>query len=104
MSEPRQLLIWDSEVTREADGAARVVARKPLFRMSIKQAAALLGCPRDTVERLYRSGIIGGWKPGENPQVKRKDGRKSNAKVVLDAGSVLRHKAAVTSQGYLDEA
>ena len=98
----RQLLIWDSEVTREADGVAKVVARKPLFRMSIAQAAKLLGCPRDTVERLYRDGVIGGWKPGENPKKKRKDGRGSNAKVVLDAESVLRHKAAVTRRGYLD--
>jgi len=101
MSE-RQLLIWDSEVVRESAGTATVVARRPLFRMSIGQAAKLLGCPRDTVERLYRAGILGGWKPGENPQKKRADGRKSNAKVVLDAESVLRHKAAVTQRGYLD--
>ncbi len=104
MATERQLLIWDSEVTREADGSAKVVARKPLLRMSIKQAARLLGCPRDTVERLYRRGIIGGWKPGENPKTGRKDGRGSNAKVVLDAESVLRHKQAVTRKGYLDEA
>lgn len=91
-----QLLIWSSEVIREKDGAARVVARKPLFRMSIAQAAQVLGCPRDTVERLYRNGLIGGWKPGEDPRTTRKDGRASNAKVVLDAGDVLRHKEAVT--------
>lgn len=97
----RQLLMWDSEITREPDGSARVVARKPLHRMSIKKAAEVLGCNPQTISRLYQQGILGGWKPGENPGHTRKDGRKSNAKVVLDAGSVLMHKAAVTQAGYL---
>jgi excisionase family DNA binding protein len=100
MSE-RQLVMWDSEITREPDGSARVIARKPLHRMSIKKAAEVLGCTTQTISRLYQQGILGGWKPGENPGHTRKDGRKSNAKVVLDAGSVLRHKAAVTQAGYL---
>lgn len=102
MAGERQLILWESELTHDVRGAAQLVARKPLYRMSIAQAAKLLGCPRDTVERLYRQGILGGWKPGENPTRPRKDGRRSNAKVVLDAGSVLRHKEAVSQRGYLD--
>ena len=91
------LLVWDSEVTRHADGAVTLTPRKPLSRMSPKQAASLLGCTTWTVTRLYREGILSGWKPGSI--AKRKDGRASNACIVLDAGSVLAYKEKSRSQG-----
>ncbi len=36
-------LVWDSVVERAGDGAVTIRARKPLSRMSVKRAAALLG-------------------------------------------------------------
>ncbi len=89
---PQQLLlVWDSEVITTGDGQAKVIARRPLSRMSVAQAAKLLGCSEWTVNKLHRLGALTGWKPGA--AVKRSDGRASNAKLVLDAESVLRHKA-----------
>ena len=94
----QQLLIWESEVTAAGDGRAVVVARKPLYRMTRAEAARLLGCSEWTVSRLYRLGILSGWKPGAGT-TKRKDGKASNAAVVLDAGSVLEYKAATAKRG-----
>lgn len=97
MAEQMQLLIWESEVTAAGDGRAVVTARKPLSRMSSSQAARLLGCSEWTVRKLYRLGLLTGWKPGAAR--KRRDGRESNAGLVLDAESVLRYKQSVTQRG-----
>ena len=74
-----------------------IVARRPLSRMSVAQAARLLGCSKDGVWRAFRAGLITGWKPGA--RAKRADGRASNAALVLDAGSVLAYKESVTRKG-----
>jgi excisionase family DNA binding protein len=95
--EQKQLFIWESDVTPAGEGRAMVTARKPLFRMSVGQAAKMLGCEKDTVWRAFRAGLITGWKPGARAH--RKDGRKSNAALVLDAGSVLAYKESVTQRG-----
>lgn len=95
--EPKQLLIWESEVTSTSEGQAVVTARKPLFRMSVKQAAKLLGCSTRVVSKAFRCGKLSGWKPGA--VAVRKDGRASNASLVLDAESVLRYKESVTERG-----
>jgi hypothetical protein len=92
-----QLLIWDTEITPAGEGRATVTARKPLSRMSVAQAAKLLGCSAWTVGRLYRCGLLGGWKPGQ--AAVRSDGRASNAALVLDAASVLHYKESVTQRG-----
>jgi hypothetical protein len=97
MAEQMQLLIWESEITQSGEGRAVVTARKPLSRMSVSQAAKLLGCGKGAVWRAYRAGLITGWKPGALAQ--RKDGRASNAALVLDAGSVLAYKESVTRRG-----
>ena len=91
------LMIWESEITRTGDNTVTCTARKPLSRMSPKQAAKLLGCSPWTVAKLYRAGILSGWKPGG--VAIRKDGRKSNAAIVLDAGSVLEYKRQVSQRG-----
>lgn len=91
------LLIWESEVTPAGENRATCVAKKPLFRMSRRQAAKMLGCSEWTVSRLYRDGILGGWKPGGAK--KRADGKGSNASIVLDAGSVLAYKQSVSQTG-----
>jgi hypothetical protein len=91
------LCVWETEVTAAGDGRAIVTARKPLSRMSVAQAAKVLCCGRDAVWRAFRAGLITGWKPGS--RAKRKDGRASNAALVLDAGSVLAYKQSVTQQG-----
>lgn len=96
-AEQLTLCIWETEVTQAGDGRAVVVARKPLSRMSSKQAARLLGCSEWTVRKLFRLGLLSGWKPGA--AAKRKDGRGSNACLVLDAESVLRYKQSRTSAG-----
>ena len=95
--EPKQLLIWESEVKSTSEGQAVVTARKPLFRMTVKQAARLLGCDTQTVCKAFRHGKLSGWKPGA--VAVRKDGRRSNASLVLDAESVLRYKESVTERG-----
>jgi excisionase family DNA binding protein len=97
MAEQMQLLIWETEVTPAGDGRAVVTARKPLHRMSVAQAAKLLGCSKDNVWRAFRAGLITGWKPGA--RASRRDGRQSNAALVLDAGSVLGYKESVTRRG-----
>lgn len=98
-SRPEQLTlcIWETEVTPAGDGRAVVTARKPLHRLSVAQAAKMLGCSKDSVWRTYRAGLITGWKPGARSS--RKDGRGSNAALVLDAGSVLAYKESVTQRG-----
>ncbi|MCU0752743.1 MAG: hypothetical protein MUC40_06905 [Akkermansiaceae bacterium] len=97
MAEQLQLLVWESEITAAGDGRAVVTARKPLSRMSVEQAAKLLGCSKDNVWRAFRAGLITGWKPGA--RTSRRDGRQSNAALVLDAGSVLEYKKSVTQHG-----
>jgi hypothetical protein len=92
-----QLLIWESTVTAAGDGRAVVTAQKPLYRMSVKQAARVLQCSTWTISKLYRTGMISGWKPGQ--VATRRDGRKSNACIVLDAGSVLKYKESVSQRG-----
>jgi excisionase family DNA binding protein len=94
----KQILIWESEVTAAVDGRpASVAAKRPLHSMSRRQAARLLGCSEWTVSRLYRDGILGGWKPGGSKP--RADGKASNGAVVLDAASVLAYKESVTHSG-----
>lgn len=97
MAEQLTLCIWDTEVTRAADNSVTLTARKPLHRMSTKQAARLLGCTEWTVQKLYREGLLSGWKPGAVRT--RSDGQRSNAKMVLDAGSVLLYKQSVSQRG-----
>jgi hypothetical protein len=91
------LCIWESEVTPAGEGRAVVTARKPLSRVSTSQAAKILGCTEWTVRKLYRLGLLSGWKPGAARV--RKDGQPSNAALVLDAESVLRYKESVTQRG-----
>lgn len=91
------LCIWETEVTPAGDGRAVITARKPLSRLSVAQAAKMLGCSKDSVWRAWRAGLLTGWKPGARRQ--RADGRGSNAALVLDAGSVLAYKEAVTQRG-----
>jgi hypothetical protein len=97
MAEQLQLLVWESEITSAGDGRAVVTARKPLSRMSVPQTAKLLGCSEWPVRKLFRLGLLSGWKPGAAR--KRKDGRESNAALVLDAASVLAYKEQVTQRG-----
>jgi len=98
MNEPaQQLLIWESTVTPAGDGRAVVTAQKPLYRMTVAQAAKVLQCGKQTVCKAYRAQLISGWKPGS--VATRKDGRQSNASIVLDAGSVLRYKESRSQCG-----
>lgn len=91
------LCIWETEIQPAGENRAVVVARKPLHRLSVGQAAKMLGCGKDAVWRAFRAGLITGWKPGARSV--RRDGRKSNAALVLDAESVMRYKESVTQRG-----
>ena len=91
------LCIWDTEVQRTGDNTVNLPARRPLSRMSTRQAARLLGCSEWTVQKLYRHRLLTGWKPGA--AATRKDGRPSNARIVLDAESVLEYKQKVSQRG-----
>jgi len=93
----QMLMIWESEVTRHGDNSVTLRAQQPLHRLTTKQAAKLLGTTQWQVQKLYRCGILSGWKPGGLHR--RKDGRANNARMVLDAASVLAYKAAVAQRG-----
>ena len=97
MAEQLMLLVWDTVVTTNGSGQAIVTAKKPLHRLSVPQAAKMLGCAEWTVRKAFRAGKITGWKPGAI--ARRRDGRDSNAALVLDAGSVLSYKESVTERG-----
>lgn len=97
MAEQLTLCIWETEVQTAGDNRAVVIARKPLSRISSTQAARILGCSEWTVRKLYRHGLLSGWKPGAARV--RSDGRGSNAALVLDAESVLRYKESVSQSG-----
>lgn len=95
MGQATQLLIWETEVVKAEPGRAIVQARKPLHTMSAKQAARVLGLSVDRVYDLWQAGCLEGSKPGAI--ARRRDGRASNAKLVLDAESVLRWKERAAS-------
>lgn len=96
------LLVWESEVVRSCDNQVTVRATKPLSRMSVKRAAGLLGISEWTVRKLWRLGLLEGWKPGG--AVMRGDGRASNAALVLDAGSVLRYQERQKAEAKREQA
>ena len=96
-AEQMTLLIWESDVTRDGENRAVVTARQPVFAMSTKQAGKVLRCSERVVCKLYRNGILSGYKPGAI--AKRSDGRKSNAAIKLDSESVIKYKAAIRSAG-----
>ena len=91
MAAEQLTLIWESELIREGAGVVRVVARRPLSHMSVKQAARILDCSEWTVLKIYRNGLLRGFKPGAVKM--RRDGRGSNACLRLDSESVLSYKA-----------
>lgn len=90
MAAEQLALIWDSEVIREANGVVRLVAKKPVFDMTAKDAAKMLNVSVWTVNKLWRLGLLTGCKPGAAR--KRKDLRASNARLVLDTASVVAYK------------
>lgn len=87
------LLLWESEITTAGDGRATVTARRLVKDCSVAKARAILGLPKEStavIYRLYRAGILKGSKPGAISE--RKDGRNSNAKLILDMESVLLYR------------
>ena len=91
---PEQLtLIWESEIVRRTDGRVELRAKEPKKHMSRREAAKVLGVSEWTVSDLHRHGLLRGHKPGARRV--RRDGRASNAKLVLDAASVLEYDARV---------
>jgi hypothetical protein len=85
------LFVWATRVVKRGDGRAELVAVKPKKDLSVAEAAQILSVKPRTVRRLWRYGLIDGWKPGAVAE--RSDSRESNAALVLDAESVLRYKA-----------
>lgn len=93
-------MLWDTEVVRRADGVAELRARRPLCTCSIERVLAILGLEdtrgaRWTVYNLWKHGKITATKPGAVQ--KRRDGKRSNARLVFDMESVLRYKEALKS-------
>ena len=98
-----QLLLWDTEVVRRADGVAELRARKPLSTCSIERVLAILGLEdtrggRWTVYHLVRTGRLRATKPGA--VAKREDGKRSNARLVFDMESVLRYKQGLETEDF----
>jgi hypothetical protein len=93
--QPR-LLLWESDVTASGDGRSIVTARRLVGDCSVETAQKILGnCPRKVVYRLRKAGRIDGMKPGAIEE--RKDGKRSNAKLILDMESVLRYREKMRS-------
>ena len=87
------LLLWESDITTATDGRATVTPRRLVSECSVARARAILGLPKEStalIYRLYRAGILKGMKPGAIHQ--RKDGKNSNAKLILDMESVLEYR------------
>jgi hypothetical protein len=95
-------LVWESEVVRSGENQVTIRARKPLSEMPVKQAANILKVSPKTVRKLWRLGLLEGWKPGG--AIKRKDGKGSNASLVLDSESVLRYKARQQAEAKREQA
>ena len=90
-AEELPLFVWATRVIKRGDGRAELVAVKPRKWLSVAEVAEILGVKPHTVRRLRKYGLIDGWKPGA--VVERRDGRESNAALILDAESVLRYNA-----------
>lgn len=82
--------LWETAVERKPDGSVTLRPRAPLSTISAKRAGEILGLGVDRVYDLYQAGLINGCKPGA--VAKRKDGRRSNAALRLDSGSVLEYR------------
>ena len=81
---------------RFGPGRAEVVAVRPRAEMEMDSVLRVLGLRdtrgnRELVLRLWRRGEFDGYKPGSR---ERADGRKSNAKIVFEAGSVYAFREA----------
>lgn len=87
------LFVWSTRVIRHGDGRAELVATVPKRDLTVAEAAKLLAVPPGTVRRIWKFGLIDGVKPGAVQT--RRDGRASNAALVLDAESVMRYKASL---------
>jgi hypothetical protein len=95
--ETLSLFVWATRVVKRGDGRAELVAVKPKKELTVHEAAEILAVRPRTVRRLREFGLIKGWQPGAIAV--RKDGRRSNAALVLDAESVLRYKAGAGAKG-----
>lgn len=93
-TEDLPLFAWVTRVRRLGDGRAEVEAVRPVKNLSPEEAGEILGMRGHEVRRLFKAGIIAGSKPGAIAT--RRDGRANNARIVLDAGSVLAYKATIT--------
>lgn len=85
------LFVWATRVIKRGDGRAELVAVSPKKDLSVAEAAQILSVQPRTVRRLWKYKVIRGGKPGAVVQ-QRKDGRGSNAALVLDAESVLLYR------------
>jgi len=103
-SDPQQLtlLIWETDVVRSGDGQVTLRASRPLSQVTARRAARMLDVSVRTIQKLFRMGLLDGYKPGG--AVKRRDGRGSNARLVLDAESVLRYKARQQAEAKREQA
>lgn len=90
-AEELPLFVWATRIIKRGDGRAELVAVRAKKEISVAEAAEILSVRPRTVRRLWKFGLINGWKPGAVAE--RSDGRDSNAALVLDAESVLRYKA-----------
>lgn len=95
----RQPLLFETEVRKDDSGAVSLVPGKVIVECSVERARALLGgVSSQTVLRLWRSGLINGYQPSLGRVKKRNDGRRTNAKVILCAESILRYREAMQAK------
>lgn len=85
-----QPLLFEAEVIATGAGQATVRARRPVLEGGVDEARRVLGgrgvVSRETVYRLIAEGRIRAWKP-RGAGAARRDGRRGNAKWVVDLGS-----------------
>jgi hypothetical protein len=97
--ETLSLFVWATKIVRRGDGRAELVAVKPKKEITVAEASEILGVSPRVVRRIWKAGLIEGWKPGAIAE--RSDGRGSNAELKLDAESVLRYKQKACRAGAL---
>ena len=83
----RELVLFEVSTSDSGKQAVKKIVRE----CSVEKAAALLKVSRSSVLRLYRAGILTGWKPGLGLAKLRKT-KAANCKVVLDWDSVMEYR------------
>ena len=83
------VMIWETEVTRDEDGRESLRPIKPVYELSLQKAAQVIGCTLRTVKELLRQGHLTGHDNGKAPKLSY--GRTIHPRIKIDASSVVEY-------------